>query len=283
MNKKVLYLLVLITLLTGCKRFNALEKSTDYEYKYEVAKEYFVTGKYVKASQLFGELIAVMKGTANGEESLYLLAMSNFCAHDYESAAQYFKKYYQSYPRGMYVEYAYYYSGYALYMLIPDTRLDQQNTYGAIKEFQNFLDKYPYSNIKDKTLDMIYSLQDKLIEKEYLSAKLYYDLGTYMGNCTSGGSNYEACVVTAENALKDFPYAQEKTREEFGIMILRAKFHLATQSIEDKREERYRDAIDEYYSFKSDFPESRYMTEAEKLFSHASAVIRSHNYDMEKD
>lgn len=283
MNKNILYLLVLILLLTGCKRFNALEKSNDYEYKYEVAKEYFVSGKYVKASQLFGELLAVMKGTANAEESLYLLAMSNFCAHDYESASQYFKKYYQSYPKGMYVEYAHYYAGYSQYMRTPDTRLDQQSTYSAIQEFQNFLDKYPYTNIKDKTLDMIYVLQDKLIEKEYLSAKLYYDLGTYMGNCTSGGSNYEACVVTAQNALKDFPYAQEKSREEFSIMILRAKFHLATQSIEDKREDRYRDAIDEYFSFKNDYPESTYMPEAEKLYRQADAIIKKQKYDMNKD
>ena len=52
--KKLLISILAVALLTGCKRFNALEKSTDYEYKYEVAKQYFFEGKYVKASLLFG-------------------------------------------------------------------------------------------------------------------------------------------------------------------------------------------------------------------------------------
>ena len=38
----------------------------------------------------------------------------------------------------------------------------------------------------------MFELQDKMILKAYLSAKLYYNLGAYFGNCTSGGNNYEA-------------------------------------------------------------------------------------------
>ena len=99
------------------------------------------------------------------------------------------------YPKGIYVEYARYYSGLSLYHETPDPRLDQSNTMEAINELQNFLDLYPYTSLKEQTQEMIYQLQDKLVEKEYLSAKLYYDLGTYMGNSLYGGSNYEACVV----------------------------------------------------------------------------------------
>ena len=187
MAKNILILMLALLAMTSCKRFNALEKSNDYEYKYEVAKQYFFEGKYVKASLMFGDLLAVMKGTLNGEESLYMLAMSSFLCRDYENASQYFRKYYQSYPKGQYVEYARYYAGYSLYKKVPDPRLDQSNTYQAIHEFQQFLDYYPYTRIKNETHQMIYALQDRLIEKEYMSAKLYYDLGTYIGNCTSGG------------------------------------------------------------------------------------------------
>lgn len=85
-------------------------------------------------------------------------------------------------------------------------------------------------------------MQDKLVMKEYLSAKLYYNLGNYLGN------NYESCVITAQNALKDYPYTN--MREDLSILILRAKYEMAVFSVEDKREERYREAVDEYYALR---------------------------------
>ena len=262
-----------IFLLTSCNQYNNVLKSTDYEYKYEAAKEYFVKGQYSRAALLFGDLIAVMKGTVRAQESLYMLAMSEYCDGNYDVASSYFKKYYQSYPKGTYVEYARYYAGRSLYESVPDVRLDQTNTYTAIKEFQDFLDLYPYTKLKDRTQDMIYALQDKLVEKEYISAKLYYDLGNYMGNCLYGGSNYEACIVTSQNALLDYPYASPARREEFAIMILRAKYHLARQSVEDKRMDRYRDAIDEYYGFVNEYPESKYLKDAQQIFVASDKVV----------
>ena len=270
-------------LLTGCGEYNRLQKTSDYEYKYEAAKAYFMEGRYSRASQLFGDLIASLKGTAYGEESLYLLAMSNFNAKDYESASTYFRKYYQSYPKGIYVEHARYYSGLSLYHETPDPRLDQGSTMDAINELQNFLDLYPYTSLKDQTQEMIYQLQDKLVEKEYLSAKLYYDLGTYVGNSTYGGSNYEACVVTAENALKDYPFATATRREELSILMLKAKYELARQSVEEKRITRYRDVVDEYYAFLNDYPESKYLKEAKKIFSDAEAIVKKKNINIEEE
>lgn len=273
MKRIVLILCAGIFLLTSCNQYNNVLKSADYEYKYEAAKEYFVKGQYSRSSVLFGELIAVMKGTMRAQESLYMLAMSEYCDGNYDVASSYFKKYYQSYPKGTYVEYARYYAGRSLYESVPDVRLDQTNTYAAIKEFQDFLDLYPYTKLKDRTQDMIYALQDKLVEKEYISAKLYYDLGNYMGNCLFGGSNYEACIVTAQNALLDYPYASPARREDFAIMILRAKYHLARQSVEEKRMDRYRDAIDEYYGFVNEYPESKYLKDAQQIFVASDKIV----------
>lgn len=58
--------------------------------------------------------------------------------------------------------------------------------------------------------------------KDYLAAKLYYDLGSYTGNSTysTTGNNYLSCIVTAQNALKDYPYT--KMREDLSILVLRA-------------------------------------------------------------
>ena len=214
----------------------------------------------------------MLKGTDKGEESLYLMAMANFKARNYDAASSYFKKYYQSYPRGIFAEEAYYHCGKSLYMDTPEPKLDQTDTYEAVTEFQNFLELYPTSRFREDAQNKIFDLQDKLVEKEYLSAKLYYNLGSYFGNCTSGGSNYQACIVTAENAIKDYPYTSR--REDFAILILKAKFELAEQSIELKKEERYHNAIDEYYSFVNEFPESAFLKEATSLFEKAKKHVR---------
>ena len=266
-------LLLVLTMLTACSEFSSVLKSDYYEYKYEAAKALYADGQYRQAAELFSMLLAPLKGTSYGEESLYMLAESNLKAKDYESAAMFFKKYYQVYPKGHYMEMARFNSGYSLYKQVADIRLDQTSTMEAIREYQDFLDYCPNTSLKEQTHAVIYELQDRLVEKEYLSAKLYYDLGTYTLNSIYGGNNYEACVVTAQNALKDYPYASAGLRENLSILILRAKYHLARQSVEAKRVERFRDAIDEYYAFENDFPESKYLQEANSIFRYSQRMV----------
>lgn len=260
-------------LLESCSEYSNVLKSNDYEYRYEAAKALYADGHYRQAAELFSLLLAPLKGTSYGEESLYMLGESNLKAKDYESAVMFFKKYYQLYPKGSYMELSRYNTGYALYKQTPDIRLDQSSTMEAIKEFQNFLDYCPETTLKEQAHQIIYDMQDKLVQKEYQSAKLYYDLGTYTLNCIYGGNNYEACVVTAQNALKDYPYASANLREELSILTLRAKYHLARQSVEERRLERFRDAIDEYYAFQNDYPESKYLKEATSIRNYSERVV----------
>lgn len=270
-------------LLSSCSEYSNVLKSNDYEYKYEAAKALYAEGHYRQASELFSLLLIPLKGTSYCEESLYMLGESNMKARDYEAAVMYFKKYYQLYPKGSYMEMSRFNSAYALYKQMPDIRLDQTSTMEAIKEFQDFLDYCPETTLKEQAHAIIYEMQDKLVEKEYLSAKLYYDLGTYTLNSIFGGNNYEACVVTAQNALKDYPYASAKLREDLSILVLRAKYHLARQSVEEKRMERFRDAIDEYYAFQSDFPESQYMKEAQSIFTNSERVVTKKGLPLNDD
>lgn len=274
-NSRLIFLplLLVLMMLSACSEYSAVLKSNDYEYKYEAAKALYADGHYRQAAELFSMLLAPLKGTSYGEESLYMLAESNLKAKDYESAAMFFKKYYQVYPKGHYMEMARFNSGYSLYKQVADIRLDQTSTMEAIREYQDFLDYCPNTGLKEQTHAVIYELQDRLVEKEYLSAKLYYDLGTYTLNSIYGGNNYEACVVTAQNALNDYPYASAGLREDLSILILRAKYHLARQSVEAKRVERFRDAIDEYYAFENDFPESRYLQEANSIFRYSQRMV----------
>lgn len=266
MKKNILITLLAALLLSSCGEYNKLLKSTDYEYKYEAAKNYFAKGQYNRAATLLNELIAILKGTDKAEESLYMLGMSYYNQNDYQTAAQTFTQYYNVYPRGTFTELARFHAGKALYLDTPEPRLDQSGTYNAIPQLQMFLEYFPNSAKKDEAQNMIFALQDKLVMKEYLSAKLYYNLGNYLGN------NYESCVITAQNALKDYPYTN--MREDLSILILRAKYEMAVFSVEDKREERYREAVDEYYAFKNEFPESKYMKDADRIFKEAQKILK---------
>jgi outer membrane protein assembly factor BamD len=274
---------IVIALLSGvffssCGEYNKVLKSTDSINKYEAAKSYFGQGEYMKASTLLEELVAFLKGSDNAEESLYMLAMCYYNQGDYVSASHYFTNYYNTYPKGVYTELARFHSGKALYLDTPEARLDQSSTYSAIQELQMFMEYFPRSERNSEAQIMIFALQDKLVLKEYLSAKMYYDLGTYTGNGSMtadrkiNGNNFLACITTAQNILKDYPYTS--MREDVSILLLRAKYNLGVESVQEKIEERMRETIDEYYAFKNEFPDSKYMKEVEKIFKEASKYVK---------
>lgn len=265
--KKTIYAVVFLVLLfSSCaNEFNKVYKSTDNNFKYEYAKECFAKGKYVRASTLLQGLVTMQKGSDNAQESLYMLGMSEFNSRDYEGASATFKKYCQSYPKGSYTEETRFLIGMSLYNCTPEPRLDQSQTVNAITAFQEYIDLYPDGKQKKDAQQRLFELQDKLVQKELYSAQLYYDLGQYFGNCTYGGNNYEACIITAQNALKDYPYST--LREKFSVLVMKSKFELAQQSVEEKKLERFQDAEDECYGFLNEYPDSKNKAMAEKFIN----------------
>ncbi|MBR6195771.1 MAG: outer membrane protein assembly factor BamD [Prevotella sp.] len=274
MRRNVFILACAALLMTGCAgEFNRVYKSTDYDYRYEYAKQCFAEGRYVHAVNLLQELVTALKGGDNAQESLYMLGMAQYMSRDYESASQTFKKYGSSYPKGMYAEKASFYVGESLYESAPEPRLDQTPTIGAINAYQQFLDQFPESSLRENAQKKLFELQDKLIMKEYLSAKLYYNLGGYFGNINANNeSNYTACIITAENALKTYPFTD--LREDFSMLITKSKFQLAENSSDEKRLERYRDAEDECYGFLNEFPESKEKSTIERYIAKCKKVTK---------
>lgn len=260
-------------LFTSCaNEFNRVYKTNDYSYKYEYAKECYAQGKYTRASTLLQGLVTLQKGTDNAQESLYMLGMAEYNSKDYEGAAATFKKYFSSYPKGAYAQEAEFYAGMSLYNSTPEPRLDQSQTINAIAAFQEYIDLFPDGKERSQAQQRLFELQDKLVQKELYSAQLYYDLGQYFGNCTYGGNNYEACIITAQNALKDYPYS--KLREKFSLLVMKSKFELAQQSVEEKKLERFQDAEDECYGFLNEYPDSKDKVTAEKFITKCKSFTK---------
>lgn len=256
--RRLLLMLPLLGMLASCSEYTKVMKSRDMDYKFDYAKRAYEEKKYVQASTVLNDIYTPLRGTAKGEEALFLLAMSYYENQDYTNANVFFKTYYQRYPKGKYAELSHYYSGYGFYLDSPDPQLDQTYTVKAIEELQNFLERYPKSEKVPEAQQAIFEMQDKLTLKELQNAQLYYNLGNFMGN------NYESAVIVAQNALKDYPYS--KYREEFEFLILKSKYQQAKNSVSEKMGERYSDVVDEYYSFVNNYPESKHLKEAKTIF-----------------
>ena len=263
--RKLIIFSLLLTLLTSCGEYYKVQKSTDYDYKLDYAKRAFESGKYVQASTILTDIVTVFKGTPKAEESLYLLALSHYENKDYVSSGAYFNTYYTRYPKGKYTELARYYCGYGYYLDSPESQLDQSGTLKAIEELQAFLDYYPKSDKVTIAQNAIFELQDKLTLKELQNAQLYYNLGNYMGN------NYESAVIVAKNAIKDYPYS--KYKEELELLILKARYQEASQSVEEKKADRFRVVVDEYYSFINNYRDSHNRKEADNICHIATKYI----------
>lgn len=257
-------LTLMLAVLTGCGEYNRVLKSKDVDVRYNYAKKAYDQGKYLQASTILEGLITTLRGGPRGEEALYLLAMSYYKNQDYLNSGVYFRTYYGRYPRGTYAEDAHFYSGYGYYKESPDPQLDQSMSLKATQELQNFLDLYPKSERAEAARKALFELQDKLTLKELQNAYLYYNLGMYLGN------NYQSAVIVSQNALRLFPYS--KYKEDFEMLILKAKYQMARQSVAEKMEERYRDVIDEYFSFINNYPEGPNRKEADNIYK----IAKSH-------
>ena len=262
------YIILLVAALTlcSCGEYQRVLKSDDVNYKFDFAKRAFEQKKYVQAATLLKDCISVFKGSDKAEESLYLLAMSHYGNKDYATSGVYFKSYYTRYPKGKYAEAARFFSGYGYYLDSPEPQLDQTGTIKAIEELQAFLDYFPRSEKVSIAQNAIFELQDKLTLKQLQNAQLYYNLGNYMGN------NYESAVIVARNAVKDYPYS--KYKEDLELLILKSRYQEAANSIEERKADRFRDVVDEYYSFINNYPDSRNREEADNIYKIAQRYVK---------
>lgn len=253
-------------LFTSCGEYQRILKSNDPDAKLEFAKKAFEQKKYTQASTVLTEIVTQLKGSRKAEESLYLLALSHYENKDYENSGAYFRTYYSRYPKGTYAEMARFYSGYGYYLDSPEPQLDQSTTIKAIEELQAFLDYFPKSDRVPVAQNAIFELQDKLTLKELQNAQLYYNLGNYLGN------NYESAVIVAKNAIKNYPYS--KYKEDLEMLILKARYQEASQSVDEKKPDRFRDVVDEYYSFINNYPDSPNRKEADNILHIAEKYIK---------
>jgi len=265
MLKKIVrlsYFLVIIILINACSGYEKLLKSDDYPLKYKKAKEYYEAEEYVKAQTLFDQVAHIYRGTAKTDSIMFYQAYCAFHQEDYYTAGFHFRQIFETYPRSDFAEESSYMVGYCFYMTSPRPSLDQSDTRAAIDAFQIFLIRFPSSEWAPKAREYIADMRDKLVEKSYLSAKLYFDL-----------EEYKSSIIALNNSLADYP--DTKYREEIMFLILKSRFLLAENSIEKKQPERYQSTVDDYFAFIAEFENSEFRDEADKMYRIANSKYQN--------
>jgi len=174
-----LILIVSVLALAGCSEYNKVLKSTDIEYKYTKAVEYYNNDECHKSLPILEELIGLTRGSSRAEDVYFYYANSHYCVKDYYLANYYFKSFAKTFTNSPRAETCQFNAARCSYELSPTYSLDQTDTRNSIDEFQLFLDKFPNSNLRDSANKMINLLNSKLEIKAFENAAIFEKTGKY--------------------------------------------------------------------------------------------------------
>jgi len=234
-------------------KYNKLLRSNNSEAKYNAAVAYFEKKSYIKALALFEDVLPVYRGTSRAPEVQYYYAFCNYNMGDFIVAGYQFRTFSKNFPNNEHAELCAYMGALCYYHNSPPYSLDQSDTETAIEELQRFVNQYPQSEHITDCNAKLDELREKLQLKSYENAMLYYNMG-----------NYKSAIVAFSSHIKDFP--DTKHNEELAFLTIKSYYLLAINSVESKKQERFKAAIDNYVKFVERFPNSLYIKEAEKIY-----------------
>ncbi len=248
-------------LLASCGEYEKLLKSSDFELKKEKAIEYYEAGKFSRATELLAQILPRYRASDEAERLNWLNARAHYEMGDYIMAGTYFTNFTVLYPFSRFAEEAQFMAAYSDYRMSPRPELDQEYTRKAIDGFQLFKRKFPMSQRIEEADKMIREMEEKLVEKSYLSARLYYDM-----------KQYRAATVALNNSLNEYP--ETKYREEMMYLKLNSHLLYAQFSFPDKQMERYLVTYDEYLSYIEEFPAGRFERDVKRIYDSLMRVLK---------
>jgi len=251
--KALVLLISFAWIIPGCSEYNKVLKSTDINYKFTKAKEYYDSTSFYKALPLLEELIGLTRGTQLAEDVYYMYAKCHYGVKDFYLANYYLKTFTKTFTTSPRSEECLFMAAECSYQLSPSYSLDQTDTRNAMDEYQLFLDKYPGSHLKDSANHQMERLAMKLERKAYENA---YQFAKTL--------KYKAATSALKDFIKDYPGSVY--REEAMYLIVKCQYMLAEGSVEEKKLERMRAVGENYRTFATAFPESKYLNEAEGYF-----------------
>ncbi|MDR2064336.1 MAG: outer membrane protein assembly factor BamD [Prevotellaceae bacterium] len=251
-------LFVAIVTLSSCSKYEKLLKKSDNETKYKLGMECYNKGKYRYAAKFFEPVLLYLRGTERDDSVNFYYAKAYYLSGDPYTAEYYFDMFKRTFPRSAFAEEATFLYAACLYSQSHRPELDQVPTIKCITAINEYLYTFPTGNqeYRKKSEEVLKELQQRLVNKSFMAAKLYFKI-----------EDYRSAIKSFKNHLQDYPDSNH--REEALFLILKSSYLYATHSKYDKRRERYQSAIDEYLNFTSEFPVSEYKKEVENMYATA--------------
>ncbi len=259
--RKLLYLFLGVLMFSSCGHFEKIRKSSDVNYKLTKANEYFDKKEWTHAYELYKDLMPIMKSTRNFEALYYKYAYTLYYQKAYVDASYNFKNFTEYFPTSKDAEECEFMSAVCLYKYAPKYTLDQTNSIKALEALQGYVNRYPNSKRIPEAMVYIEASHKKLENKEADAARLYFNI-----------SQYKAATVAYRSVLRNYP--ESTNGDLYQFMIMKAMYKYAKASVPEKQEERFANAITAYRELKDNYPNSKYLADAEQLNIEANNNVK---------
>ena len=256
----VLVVMALVAFASCKSQYESLLSSEDVDAKYKGAFEYFNRGKYQKAGALFESMAFLTSGTPREDTVQYYWGLSNYLYKDYYTAETNFAKFIENFPLSPFTRDAAYKRIDCLYRQTLRYELDQAPTYTCMTAIADYFRDYPDSENLDDCRAILKELNDRLDQKAFENARLYYKM-----------EDYKASQVALRNVLKED--ADNIYREDILYYIAMSSYKYAQNSVPARQRERYMSFMDDYLNFVSELPDSPYRRELDALYARAQRAI----------
>lgn len=240
------FLFIACATLLACSNYTKVLKSEDYAAKFELANNYFDAGKYSQSIALYEQVYQRFPKQSEGELSYFRIGKAYYESGDYYMGGYFLGQFINRFAFSTKVEEATFLSALCSVSQSPKSALDQTETEVAINSLQQFVDRFPNSELVDTTNQIMDRLRFKIETKSYDAVKLY--------NRTQ---NYRAAVTAAEIFISNYPTSMYK--EEAAYIMVNNSYLLTKNSIDAKKLERTEQTLERYRTFVTEFPQSKHV------------------------
>lgn len=171
-------ILILVYLFSGCGK-KSLQANLPAEERMKYALELFDKGDYLDAKNQFKIITLSHSGNVNADKAQFYLGECHYNIKEYILSANEYERMIKIYPNSEFVDDAKFKIGLSYYKLSPKYSLDQEYTQLSIKEFQEFLEDYPASDLFPEVEAKLLESRDKLAKKLFAAADQYRRIGLY--------------------------------------------------------------------------------------------------------
>jgi outer membrane protein assembly factor BamD len=228
------------------------QPAPDPQEAFDRGMELYERGRYAQAIPQFRTAFNLGRASEVGAAAQLYLARAHAGNKEYILAASEFSRFSELYRTDPRREQAEYERALAYYAMSPGFELDQSETERAIRQFQDFILRFPTSELVAEAEARIIELREKMARKQFEVGRLY-----------DRRELYEAAALAYEGVFDQFP--ETEWADDALVSSMESYINYSEQSIVARRAERLQKAVENYRRLVQVFPDSPYLARAQEL------------------